>query len=143
MSFSLAIWTAIAILGLIYLAACKPQPIEERAGETITAKAAYVIDGDTFYLEGHRTRIRLWGINAPEMAQEGGNASKSYLTTLIQNKRLRCHLRGKDRHNRFVALCALPDGTDIAAAMIEAGHAKEHRRYSKGYYRHIGPSRKQ
>ena len=142
MSFSLWILTAAAILGLVWLTGCKPPGIEERAGETVTAKVAHVIDGDTFYLDNYRTRIRLWGVDAPELDEERGEASRQYLTTLIQNKRLRCHLRGRDRYFRNLAICTLPDGTDIAAAMIEAGHASESRRFSKGYYRHIEPDRK-
>lgn len=60
---------------------------------TYTAKAIKVIDGDTVKLEvdpGFRLRFtdnfRLEGINAPELNQEGGLASKKYLEELLFDK---------------------------------------------------------
>ena len=48
-------------------------------------KVTRVIDGDTFEIEGEE-RVRMIGINAPEMREQYGLLSKNYLTKLIENK---------------------------------------------------------
>lgn len=60
---------------------------------TYTAKAIKVVDGDTVKLEvdcGFRLKFtdnfRLADINAPELNQEGGLASKKYLEELLFSK---------------------------------------------------------
>ncbi|MBU7047459.1 MAG: hypothetical protein HXS54_13580, partial [Theionarchaea archaeon] len=44
-----------------------------------------IIDGDTFRLETGE-KVRLIGIDAPELSQPGGEESREYLTQLILNK---------------------------------------------------------
>ena len=113
-----------------FMTACGP-PRAEIPAARITAAVIKIVDGDTFYLQGLPDRVRVWGIDAPELDEEGGRASTGYLATLIGSRPLTCHLRGKDRYGRHVALCNLPDGRDIAAEMIRAGHAVEFVRYPK------------
>jgi len=43
----------------------------------------YVVDGDTIKIK--RQRIRLYGMDAPEMSQHGGARSKSHLIRLLRN----------------------------------------------------------
>jgi|GEM_PF-5801006 len=58
-------------LGLValFLSVRATRPFEVR---TISARVRYVIDGDTFLLHGDHPRIRIFGINAPEMKSRGG-----------------------------------------------------------------------
>ena len=104
----------------------------------MTSRVSYVVDGDTFYLEGQRASVRLWAINAPEMDEDGGQAAALYLAHMIDTEMLTCDFRAVDRYGRHIARCFLPDGRDVGAEMIRAGHAKELKRYSKGYYRQFG-----
>src|ERR1051325_3472732 len=85
-----------------------------------TAQAeTYVIDGDTFDLNGER--IRLFGIDAPEKKQPGGAEATAELRRLMRRDPV-CKEVHRDRYERTVSLCAI-DGTDLSLAMIRAGQA--------------------
>jgi endonuclease YncB( thermonuclease family) len=96
----------------------------------ITGKA-WVIDGDTVIIG--RTHIRLLGIDAPESAQactdaNGNRWSCGHVATheLIQHiagRPLRCESSGFDRYRRVLAVCALPDGSDVNAWLVRQGLA--------------------
>ncbi len=93
-----------------------------------------VVDGDTFYLEGFATRIRLWGVDAPERDEEGFDAATDMLAELVAGQTLSCEQVDTDRYKRIVARCYFPDGGDLSAAMIESGAASEYQRFTDGYY---------
>jgi len=61
----------------------------------------YVIDGDTIVSD--RVRIRLSGIDAPEMSQQGGSRARTYLIRLIAGGAVRIEPIGTDRYGRTVA----------------------------------------
>lgn len=97
-------------------------------------------DGDTLTLEDQR--IRLWGIDAPELAQlcqhgsiavECGKQSRDALKAYLQNKEVQCEVIDTDRYRRSVARCTA-DGEDINAYMVTQGWALDYGRYSRGYY---------
>lgn len=100
---------------------------------------AVSVDGDT--LDIYDIRIRLWGIDAPEMNTDEGKAAKFYLQKIINDHGgiVECHETGKPSYGRMVARCSILD-KDIGALMICAGHAKEWKTYTKspeypdGYY---------
>ena len=61
---------------------------------TLTAKVVKIADGDTItVLDSTNTqhRIRLTGIDTPEMGQPFGNAAKKYMTTLVAGKMVCYH----------------------------------------------------
>ena len=121
---------------MTYLILSAPRA-DDFTGEIVTAPVSKIVDGDTFYLSGLKDRIRVWGIDAPEMKDRAGRKAKLALGRIVGRDPLRCQMKEKDRYGRHVALCTLPDGRDIAAEMIREGHAVEFKRYSKGYYRNI------
>ncbi|MDR1828153.1 MAG: thermonuclease family protein [Methylobacteriaceae bacterium] len=98
----------------------------------------YVSDGDTLNY-GHY-RVRLYGIDAPELDQycssaEGenpcGRTSRDALSGLAKNKPLRCEVKATDKYGRPVAVCIdTSTNTDIAAEMVRNGWA-----ISAGAYR--------
>jgi len=93
-----------------------------------------VVDGDTLYLNNVETRIRLWGLDAPERGEKGGNAATRALREIAHGERLTCKEVDIDRYGRIVGQCFLADGGDVTALMIESGKAREYVRYSGGYY---------
>lgn len=105
-----------------------------QAQTELEARVSKVLDGDTFTLSGQSRHIRVWGLDAPEWNDQGGSAATATLSQLISGKRLRCAVVDIDRYGRLVAQCFLPDGQDIAWAMIQSGVASEYCRYSRGYY---------
>lgn len=98
-----------------------------------------VIDGDTLEVDG--TRVRLWGIDAPEMQQtcvggyQAGVQASAALTTLLSSssERLACDQVDIDRYGRVIAVCRFGD-VDIAAELVRSGMAMDWPRHSNGAY---------
>lgn len=93
---------------------------------------AWVIDGDTINIGG--TRIRLSGIDAPEMDHPYGKSAKRALVNLCKGQEVRAVFDGDLSHDRTVATCYLPDGRDLSAEMVKAGMAIDWRKFSGGKY---------
>jgi endonuclease YncB( thermonuclease family) len=105
---------------------------------TITGRAS-VIDGDT--IEIHGTRIRLFGIDAPESDQSCTVRGKEFrcgqraalaLSDEIGNRVVNCEAKDRDRYGRVVAVC-LAGGEDINAWMVVNGWALAYWHYSNDY----------
>jgi micrococcal nuclease len=113
-------------LGLT-LPGCSPEP----KGPPREGLVAQVVDGDTLILEGG-TRVRLLGIDAPEMEKEGRPAeflahqAKAALAEMTQGKRLRLEydqLR-YDQYGRLLAYLFLPENTMVNAELVRQGLAR-------------------
>jgi len=81
----------------------------------------YVIDGDTIVSD--RVRIRLSGIDAPEMSQQGGSRARTYLIRLIAGGAVRIEPIGTDRYGRTVARVHARCG-DLGRIMVRDGYAR-------------------
>jgi micrococcal nuclease len=99
--------------------------------------AAWVIDGDTIDIGG--TRIRLSGIDAPEMDHPYGKNAKWTLVNLCKGQEVRAVFDGDLSHDRTVATCYLQDGRDLSAEMVKAGMAIDWKKFSGGKYRGLEP----
>ena len=107
-----------------------------------TLGTARVIDGDTIQVAGQR--IRLYGIDAPEINQLcqrkdvpwlcGAEAAKT-LRELVAGSAVSCAENDRDRYGRIVAICKT-NGADINAAMVLSGMALAYRKYSNVYIGH-------
>jgi endonuclease YncB( thermonuclease family) len=99
---------------------------------------ARVIDGDTIDIA--RTRIRLRGIDAPESDQTCtdadnrawacGRAATRVLIDHLAGRPLKCDAAGFDHYRRVLAVCALPDGSDVNAWMVQQGWALAYYSYA-------------
>lgn len=99
-----------------------------------------VVDGDT--LDVGPTRVRLEGIDAPELAQtcrtasgelwDCGKAAASFLRSMVQQRDLACDHSGSDVYRRTLATC-FDEGTNINEAMVRAGMAWAFVKYSRAY----------
>jgi endonuclease YncB( thermonuclease family) len=128
--FKIGATLAVLILG--------PRPIalaDDLAGQ------ASVIDGDT--LEIHGTRIRLWGVDAPESSQLcRGDDSLQYrcgakaandLDAFIARRSLNCIPISLDQYGRTVATCSIGD-VDLGEWLVRNGLAIDWPQYSRGRY---------
>jgi len=114
------------------------------AAEDMVGRAS-VIDGDT--IEIHGTRIRLWGIDAPESDQlcrdedsekyRCGQKAAAALAALFDAipRPVTCTPTNQDQYGRTVAVCSLGSpGPDIGQWLVANGHALDWPQYSKGKY---------
>ena len=107
------------------------------AGSQVTLSGpARVSDGDSISIEGRR--IRLAGIDAPEIDQSCIRASVSYacgrkaraaLVAMIGGSTVVCESGRLDRYGRLLARCTA-NGIDLNQGMVEAGWAVSYGGYA-------------
>ncbi len=129
-----------------------PAPVDTLLGSPIASQSpqvpvgrapivgrAVVLDGDTIQIGSQR--IRLWGIDAFEAAQQcngstGRNACGAHATRelaeLTSNHEVICSYRDTDAYQRIVALCRV-GSTDLGAHLVRRGLAIAFIRYSQDY----------
>lgn len=93
---------------------------------------AVALDGDTLLLGDDR--VRLFGIDAPEMSDPDGWYARAALDDLLADTRgfVECTVVDTDRYDRPVAVCHVDGDFDLASAMVRAGWAAPWRVYSYG-----------
>ncbi|MGI9364657.1 MAG: thermonuclease family protein [Rhizobiaceae bacterium] len=104
---------------------------------TIIKGRCYVIVGDTIVI--NRTKIRIAGIDAPELDHPWGVKSKFAVVRMCKGKTVTAVIKPEASYDRLVAKCYLPDGTDIAAELVGQGLALDWATFSGGEYRHLEP----
>ncbi len=101
--------------------------------------SAEVLDGDTLVVAGQR--VRLWGIDAPEVFQRCrrndetwrcGMWSTTALVYLVHRKTVRCEPRPARVRRGVVAVCFV-EGVDLSAEMVRLGWALAYRRHGDDY----------
>jgi micrococcal nuclease len=101
------------------------------AAEAYDARVVHVADGDTVTVlrNGHdQVRIRLSGIDAPELHQDFGRQAKALMSQLVYGRAVRVSVRDHDRYGRTVARLDL-DGQDVGLSMLRAGLAWHYTHY--------------
>jgi len=103
-----------------------PPPSYSWKGTVVTVQ-----DGDTLIVscKSDHTRIRLYGVDAPEHGQAFGRKARNYLTDLVRRKTVDVEPLDTDSYERSVALVRLEDGTLVNQALINAGFAWVYTRY--------------
>lgn len=96
-------------------------------------------DGDSLTING--TRIRLFGIDAPEFDQTCtrgqtkwacGAESADHLSKLVTGREVRCSQLGKDQFGRILGRCTV-GGFEVNRIVVERGWATAFRKYSTDY----------
>ncbi|ENO7717426.1 thermonuclease family protein [Campylobacter upsaliensis] len=109
----------------------------------LTGKVSRVIDGDTIELLAKtskenpynhiaKLKIRLYGIDAPELKQAYGKEAKEYLSALVLKQEVGLIIENKDKYDRFVGTIFLK-GQDINKEMVKNGYAHAYESFSKKY----------
>lgn len=126
---SLLDWLAgFAALALIYMAG---QAVERRF--STPAKLAgfgEAVDGDSLLIGGERVRLK--GVDAPEMAQQCRNRvgreyacgveAKRWLRARLQRGAVTCRIEGRDRYGRLLGVCGMGQ-EELNAAIVREGIA--------------------
>ena len=112
---------AVAAVATAALERCR---MPDAAGrETWTVRIVH--DGDTVTCHdtaGRAHRIRLLGIDSPEMAQDHGREARGALLRKVGDRRVAVVPRGYDRHGRLLATLWIDD-RDVNREMVAEGHA--------------------
>jgi micrococcal nuclease len=91
-----------------------------------------VHDGDTVNCVDHdkvQCKVRLVGIDAPEIGQPFGTVSRDRLRALVLRKSVTIQDAGKDRYGRTLGTLEI-DGQDVNRQMVRDGLAWHYTRYS-------------
>ena len=92
------------------------------------AEVTYVVDGDSLWVRssdaGRRRKLRLNGVDAPEICQAHGRRSRAALQELVQGQRVRVTVQAYDRYARGIATIErVRDKLDVGKAMVRQGWA--------------------
>lgn len=140
-------------LGVMLLAACAGvMALANLRHETATAAippssfaAVRAVDGDTLSAQhdGKTQRIRLAGIDAPELRQtcrdangrdwSCGAAARLRLAALVAQGSVACTPQGEDRYGRLLAVCSAGGIADLGAELVRGGYAVNYSRYTSAY----------
>lgn len=101
----------------------------------VPAKVERVVDGDTILAECDlgwhvklETYVRLYGVNAPELATDEGKAARDFVkeqlpvgtpVTVVSHKLL----GATEKYGRALASVTLPSGRDLSTVLLETEHA--------------------
>lgn len=148
MSESLALYAtrrpvalALACFLLAMVAAAPPVTQAAPSSGNAVSGTVRVVDGDTIDIAGQR--VRLEGIDAPEMGQScarrwfvgtwdcGGAAAKA-LQSLIKGQIVTCENRGADKYGRMLGVC-FAGNVEINRRLVRDGHAWAFVKYSEIY----------
>ncbi|RIY31033.1 hypothetical protein CKF54_08040 [Psittacicella hinzii] len=91
-----------------------------------SCQVSSVYDGDTFHCRvGNQTiKVRLLGIDAPEVKQTYGQESASFLRSLVVGKTIKLFTTGTDRYKRYLGNAFLPQGNgylNVNQYLLEKG----------------------
>lgn len=114
---------------LLLHTACTAETPSAGYPATVTA----VHDGDTLRVtdrHGRKQRVRLAYIDAPELDQAGGTASRDALRNLLLRRQVQVEVYDTDSYQRQVARISL-NNQDINLTQLQNGHAWHYRSIAK------------
>jgi len=124
-------------LVMALMALCAGAQEAPRQDEVYSARVSRVFDGDTVWVKplagGPYRKLRLEGIDAPEICQSGGEASREALAQRVLNQVVEVRVRAQDDYGRGVARI-VHQGGDVAAWLVANGQAWSYR-----WRRSLGP----
>lgn len=104
---------------------------------TFRATVTHVTDGDTIWVRpvrgGAPLAVRILGIDAPEICQVYGEASRDALSRRLLKRQVKVVTRAQDAYDRALGKVTL-DNADVAAWLVERGHA-----WSERFRTNTGP----
>jgi len=97
------------------------------SAENLTGHVIGIADGDTLTVqaERQRVRVRINGIDAPEMRQTFGQSSRRSLSRMVFQKDVRLDCHKTDRYKRKVCkVWVQPSDCPTCGMTLDVGHAQ-------------------
>ncbi|AOW15385.1 hypothetical protein LPB072_05200 [Hydrogenophaga crassostreae] len=117
------------VLGLVLLLLATAASAQQLEGG-YSASVVRVVDGDTIWVRpdggGRSKKLRIDGIDSPEICQTGGAAARDALRQRLQNQTLWVNERARDTYGRPLVRLTFK-GEDMAAWMVSQGWAWSYR----------------
>lgn len=135
--------------GLVLYEPASDRPADLVRYDGVTAVVTRVVDGDTLDVnlpdgDNPVTRLRLWGIDTPEMswsknkpAERGAEQATALAKRLVEGQQVKLILephRLRGTYGRVLAYVELPDGVVLNEALLAAGLAEAEDRWP---HRHL------
>ena len=100
-------------------------------------KVLKVGDGDTItiQMDGEKKKIRLYGIDTPEIDQSFGTEAKQFLSDQILNRDVEIEAKDTDRYKRLVAVVYL-NNKNMNELLLKEGWAWWYEAYAKKEYKY-------
>lgn len=118
-------WRVWAVMVLLILA-LPAQSQDATTQVTWLGMVTYVVDGDTVHVRpvegGSVHKIRIIGIDAPEICQAGGLAARKALNDRLHKRVVTVSTQGVDVYGRDLAVIYLSQ-EDVGQWMVQRGHA--------------------
>ena len=129
-------WLAITLIAICQCSAWTGGGFNHES--VIAAPVTYITDGDTLWVRplggGAPFKVRLEGLDAPEICQAWGAQSRDALAARLGQRSVDVAIHRYDDYGRAVARIEF-GGEDVAAWMVRQGHAWSYRyRRSRGPY---------
>lgn len=103
------------------------------SGSQFTGEVVNVVDGDTLdVIRSHDpSRIRLFGIDCPEIKQTFGPTAKVFTSDLALHQNVVVRVKGRDKYGRILADVALADGRILNQELVKSGLAWWYQKFDK------------
>lgn len=104
------------------------------AAGTVTGRIVGVTDGDTVKIlsaDKQEIKVRLYGIDAPEKAQDFGQVAKKFTSEIAFGKEASVEIIDTDRYGREVGIVRVGDGPSVNEQLVAAGLAWRYPQYCK------------
>jgi endonuclease YncB( thermonuclease family) len=103
---------------------------KDTASPVLAGKVTRVIDGDTLdvLLDSGRIRVRLQGVDAPELRQPRGREAARWLQQRLRDQNVLLEPVSQDRYERMVAVVFLED-VNVNRELVRQGQAWAYRQY--------------
>ena len=141
---------AMAVFAALLIASCalpvcaKGQKALKNESASWQGVVTYVTDGDTLWVRpdgnGPSRKLRLDGIDAPEICQAHGVMAREALAQRLLHREVRVDTRRMDDYQRALATVTV-QGDDVAAWMVSHGHAWSYR-YRKDPGRYVAQEKR-
>lgn len=124
---------ALVLAGLLLAVGVPARAAAGKARAEFAGKVVGVHDGDTFTIlhGGKAEKVRVNGIDCPEIGQPFGRSARQYASGLIFGRVVVVTVFGRDRYGRTIGDARLANGRMLSREMVGAGLAWQYRKRSK------------